>query len=222
MVEAGVVNRRRKICVAVCGLLLMAAAGVGVYAVHWHIGRHRRQVEWWLDHYYPRYGGLMPPEQRYFGSYEAWSQAGQAIPNADAILTEMYGEAGCERDKELMLYAMGAIPTPTTVEFLASVASSSESRHLRESALNYGLLINIEMPMVQLALLEYLREDQRSPYLRCLTMVELVDSGNADAAGYAQQNWRQVLLEAEADAKHDWAMEHLRSRVFAATRPAPQ
>lgn len=198
------VSGKLKTRIVVAGLLVIGAAIIAL----WFTQRYRqRQVEWWLDHSYPIYTNLLDEPHRYYSSYDEWSRAGQAITNADRILIEMYRETDSAWDKNLLLYAMGAVPTATTIEFLSDVLHSSHDKELRESAFFCGLLCNAGMEIAQRALLEHVKDGTRAAGLRCQGLAELLARGNEDAIAYARQHGEQLLLEARADGVHARVIE---------------
>ena len=211
-------SRKMKTGIAVAGLLVIAVIG----SAHWFIGMYnRRQVKWWVEHYYPVFFSLAPNEQLYFDSYAEWSRAGQAIPDIDRILIEMYSETESPDEKGKLLYAMGAVPGARTIEFLSEVLRSSANEPLRMAALNSGLLYNLEMEMVQPVLCDFVRDPQQPVGYRCQVLADLIKIGNKDAIDYADRYGLQLLWEAQSAGVHRRVRENL-VRMLSSTAPTSQ
>lgn len=211
-----IVSSKLKTGIVVAGLLVIGAAIIAPWFTQRY---HQRQVEWWLDHSYPRSTNLLDEPHRYYSSYSDWSRAGQGIPHADRILIEMYRETDSAWEKNLLLYAMGAVPTATTVEFLSQVLHSSQDEELRESAFIYGLLCNAGTEIAQRALLEHAKDGTQTVDIRCQALLELLEKGNKDAIVYARQHGRPLLVAARAGGVHAWWTERL-AKMLSSMTPA--
>lgn len=183
----------------------------------------QQRATWWLEHSYP-----LPTEhvhQRHlrFATYPQWRQAGRDIPGIGAILVGEYHRAESEQEQVRLLFAMGAVPDSKTVDCLSDVAVSTRRAALRDAALAYGLMPNIELPSVRQALMRFVMSTQGPVEDRCWILAELLYAGSDDAIAYASTAGQDLLFKAELTGASLGARQSLAQQMHlaAASRFAP-
>lgn len=198
-------TRRLSVTMSIAAILLPAVVLAGIWA--WNVyTRHR--VEWWLEHSYSMWRGLIPEANLYFPSYEKWSEAGRKIPGIERILIDKYAVASL-REKRHLLYAMGAVPTPRTLSFLSDVALSTNDPELRTTAVWMGLGPNLAEGQVQETYLALLENHALPPKDHLSLLCALIEAGNASAIGYPKAHSEEVVAELEREVPNPIVREKL-------------
>ncbi len=175
----------------------------GILGTVWFIQWDRnRRVEWWMEHHYPfGWTSKLPKENWYFPSYDAWADAGREISGVEGVLLRKY--AGAEPDdRGLLLYCMGAIHGPETIEFLRETLFSTDDEDLRDAVI-YFLWFSIADEGVQRVLLDYVKDPRFPVELRCAVLWDLAtEEGNPEAIAFVESDVREMLLQAWEDGSH--------------------
>jgi hypothetical protein len=181
------------------GLLVFWGILGTVWFIHWD---RNRRVEWWMEHHYPYgYTSLLPKENWYYDSYDAWAKAGREIPGVEGVLLRKYANADPD-DQGLLLYCMGAIHGPETLEFLRETLFSTDDEDLQDAVI-YFLWFSISDEGVQRVLLEYVKDPQFPAELRCAVLWDLAtEEGNPEAIAFVESDVREMLLQAWEEGSH--------------------
>lgn len=212
---------KTKVAVSATGV---AAVGVIVFWA-WQAHTHdRRQVECWVEQIYLPHRNLAHQRHQHFSSYAEWSKAGKAIAGADMILVSKYRKSEDREEQGRLLYAMGAVPTPTTIAFLSNTLLSTRDSELREHVLTYGLLPNIAEPAVQEVLVSFVKNTQQSLADRCWVLAELLHAGSKEAIAYAKVQGQELLSKADAsevDSRCKTLLAEQMRKLTPASQPVP-